>query len=71
MLAILGVEEAYKKRDLLKPPLVTARGRRDGRRPRDRGLAGNMSIAPVDRITRERGEVSAIFLKPSERRSSM
>ena len=58
MLAILRVEEAGKERDLLKPPLVTARGRRDGRRPGDRGLAANVSISPVDRITRERGEVS-------------
>jgi hypothetical protein len=58
MLAILRVDEACKERDLLKPPLVTARGRRDGRRPGDRGLAANMGIAPVDRIARERGEVS-------------
>lgn len=58
MRAIFRMQKACKVRDLPKPPLVTARGRRDGRHPGDRGLATNMGITPVDRVARKRGEVS-------------
>ena len=64
MLAILRAEEACKERDLLKPPLVTARGRRDGCRPGDRGLAANMGVPG------ERGEVSGGLFKLEAERAA-